>query len=269
MEDQRPINQLMRELAQHTVTVPPGIGAFVQLKNLHNQPELNGAVGNVIGAQTAGGRIPVEVLQRRVAIKPENLLCVHVDLARNVLSRDAPSLVERLGDAFDDIMPHIGHHLPPSVLGRLMHSSKVLHMHARELLCTYQGGYHAWGDTFSGIDVQDMPNLVAELNAFVRALKSFRPAYYTKESGVVRHSFRPEYYAKEVEAVLGVGKERCTFKPMTTVVPEGVELFLLRLLDDPTSVGAPGHVELSAVRALCVDILNMLAAGSAPDVQDQ
>jgi hypothetical protein len=25
MEDQHPINQLMRELAQHTVTVPPGI----------------------------------------------------------------------------------------------------------------------------------------------------------------------------------------------------------------------------------------------------
>ena len=263
MEDQK-INQ-NSELTQHTVTAAPSIGAFVQLKNLHNQPELNGAVGNVIGAQTAGGRIPVEVLQRRVAIKPENLRCVHVDRARNVLSPDAPSLVERLGDAFDDIMPHIGHHLPPRVLGRLMHSSKVLHMHARELLCTY----HAWGDTFSGIDVQDMPNLVAELNAFARALKSFRPAYYTEELGVVRHSFRPAYYAKEVEAVLGVGKESCTFKPMTTVVPEGVELFLLRLLDDPTSVGAPGHVELFAVRALCVDILNMLAGGSAPDVQDQ
>ena len=119
MEDQK-INQNC-ELTQHTVTAAPSIGAFVQLKNLHNQPELNGAVGNVIGAQTAGGRIPVEVLQRRVAIKPENLRCVHVDRARNVLSPDAPSLVERLGDAFDDIMPHIGHHLPPRVLGRLMH----------------------------------------------------------------------------------------------------------------------------------------------------
>ena len=70
MEDQK-INQ-NSELTQHTVTAAPSIGAFVQLKNLHNQPELNGAVGNVIGAQTAGGRIPVEVLQRRVAIKPEN-----------------------------------------------------------------------------------------------------------------------------------------------------------------------------------------------------
>ena len=51
MEDQK-INQ-NSELTQHTVTAAPSIGAFVQLKNLHNQPELNGAVGNVIGAQLA------------------------------------------------------------------------------------------------------------------------------------------------------------------------------------------------------------------------
>ena len=53
---------------------PPPVGATVLILGLQSKPELNGALGTVLGPPVAStGRIPVEVGEEKLLLKPDNL----------------------------------------------------------------------------------------------------------------------------------------------------------------------------------------------------
>lgn len=90
-----------------TPPTPLRVGARVRLVSLHAQPELNGALGKIVGGLTVKDRKPVTVEDKTLALKPENMARVWVDGTLAPLRPDAPSLVERMGYKLPDVLPLI------------------------------------------------------------------------------------------------------------------------------------------------------------------
>ena len=249
-----------------SVTQELRVGTHVQLVDLQKQPELNGTVGLVMSPVNDKGRVAVQIGANRVGLKPINLRGVQVDGAMNILSPDAPSIVERLGDEFDDLIGVIGSFVGLRALGAMNQVSIGFHGTSWSRLD------HIFHDQLTnGLLVTDDASLEAELRSLKRLLMPDDTGARDERGFGRCYVGRPRSYGEEQGfRIIGDPEKKEIFvKPATTAKPVGIERFLLALLDNPETVGRPSTRPISqTIHALCVDILNLLPPGAYKSFHD-